>query len=128
MRQKLSTHFYRDEFACKCGCGFDTVSRKLVDGLQRLRNIMQAKIHINSGCRCAEHNKAVGGSPFSQHLLGNAADIRVDGHTPEEVAEAAKALSDFRNSGIGIYDTFTHLDVREGWARWDDRTSKPETN
>lgn len=122
MRDRLAKNFYRDEFECKCGCGFDTVDTTLVQGLQRLRDIMQAPVRVNSGCRCTTHNDSLkGSSPKSQHLLGKAADIRVDGYTPEDVADFAKILSEFANSGIGIYDTFTHLDVRDGRARWDYR-------
>ena len=121
MREKLSPHFFRDEFACRCGCGFDTVDTKLVQGLQHLRDIMKAPVSINSGCRCPEHNAAVGGVPNSQHLLGKAADIVMRGYTPEEVAEFADLLVEFGNSGIIIYDNFTHVDVRDGKFRGDKR-------
>ena len=125
MREKLSKNFYRDEFECKCGCGFDSVDAMLVQGLQRLRDIMQAPVHINSGCRCKAHNDSLdNSSKKSQHVLGKAADIRVYGYTPEEVADFAKMLSEFADSGIGIYDTFVHLDVRKGRSRWDYRTHK----
>lgn len=120
-RERITRNFYRDEFACRCGCGFDAVDVRLVEGLQRLRDIMQAPIHINSGCRCAAHNASVGGAPKSQHLLGKAADVRVDGNTPSDVADFAKLLCEFGNSGIIIYDTFTHLDVRRGRYREDKR-------
>ena len=124
MSEKLSENFFRSEFACKCGCGFDTVDIHLVQGLQRLRDIIQAPIRVNSGCRCESHNAAIGGKPKSQHLLGKAADIVVEGYSPEDVADFAKMLSEFANSGIGLYDTFTHLDVRNGKSRWDYRKHK----
>lgn len=125
MREKIAKNFYLDEFECKCGCGFDSVDAMLVHGLQRLRDIMQAPVHINSGCRCAAHNASLDNSSTkSQHILGKAADIRVSGYTPEETLDFAKMLSEFADSGIGIYDTFVHLDVRKGRARWDYRTKK----
>lgn len=124
MREQIAKNFFRDEFACRCGCGFDTVDHRLVEGLQRLRDIMQAPIHINSACRCPEHNAAVGGAPKSQHLLGKAADIKMDGYTSEEVSDFAKLLGEFANSGIIIYDTFTHVDVRNGKYREDKRSRK----
>ena len=43
--------------------------------LQPIRNFYQKPIKITSGYRCPELNKAVGGSPTSQHLRGEAADI-----------------------------------------------------
>ena len=92
MREKIAKNFYRDEFECKCGCGFDSVDAMLVHGLQRLRDIMQAPVHINSGCRCAAHNATLDNSSTkSQHVLGKAADIRVSGYTPEETLDFARA-------------------------------------
>lgn len=119
MRLKLSRNFYRDEFACRCGCGFDTVDTRLIEGLERLRGTLgDAPIMINSACRCDSHNRRVGGSYGSQHTLGKAADIVVRGFTPQEVAIQASRLPEFNNGGIGIYATFTHLDVRDGRSRW----------
>ena len=43
---------------------------------------------------------------------------------PEYVAEFAGRMAEFSNGGIGLYDTFTHLDVRKGKSRWDYRTSQ----
>ena len=116
---RLSPNFTRDEFACKCGCGFDDVDPKLIVALQKLRDIIAAPIHVNSGCRCRKHNAAQPGhSPRSQHLLGRAADVVVHGLSPAMVAGIAEAVPEFDNGGIGIYGTFTHLDVRGVRARW----------
>ena len=49
--------------------------------LQPLRDIYGKPIRINSGYRCPELNKAVGGVPNSQHVLGEAADIHCEGWT-----------------------------------------------
>ncbi len=46
--------------------------------LQPLRDAQGIPIFISSGYRCPELNKAVGGSPNSQHMKGEAADIRVE--------------------------------------------------
>jgi hypothetical protein len=45
--------------------------------LQPLRNHFQVPIVINSGYRCRQVNKAVGGADGSWHMKGCAADIRV---------------------------------------------------
>ena len=48
----------------------------LVDNvLDPLREAWGAPLRVNSGYRCRELNKAVGGVPASQHMLGQAADI-----------------------------------------------------
>lgn len=121
---KLSEHFHRDEFRCKCGkCGDPKIHERLIEGLERLRLLVGKPIMINSGYRCPAHNEAVGGAPNSQHTLGTAADIVVAGLLPDRVAELAEMVPQFASGGIGRYDTFTHLDVRPTPARWDHRTA-----
>ena len=52
--------------------------RALVDHvLDPLRDAWGAPIMVNSGYRCPELNKLVGGTPNSQHQRGEAADITV---------------------------------------------------
>ena len=54
----------------------------LVDNvLDPLREAWGGPIHVNSGYRCPELNKAVGGTPTSQHQRGEAADITVGSRT-----------------------------------------------
>ncbi len=43
--------------------------------LEPVRIASGLPIHVNSGYRCYHLNKCVGGSPTSQHLKGQAADI-----------------------------------------------------
>jgi len=109
-------YFTRDAFACKCRCGFDTVDYQLVEILDKVREHFDAPMHINSGCRCATYNKKVhkGRVTKSQHILGRAADVRVDGVTPQLVAEAA---AQYGATGIKAYNTFTHIDTRSG-QKW----------
>lgn len=49
------------------------------DILQPIRDAWNGVIVVNSGYRCEELNKAVGGVKNSQHRLGEAADIKVGG-------------------------------------------------
>jgi len=78
-------YFKRSEFACSCGCGFDTVDFELAEVLDEVRGHFMKDCHINSGCRCAKHNQAEGGAPDSQHLYGKAADIRIAGIHADDV-------------------------------------------
>ena len=115
---KLSEHFDESEFACP-HCGVAKVDPRLVDALEVLRTLAGAPVRINSGYRCPDHNKAVGGAPKSQHAEGTAADIRIAGKGVLESFELALMVKDFREGGIGLYDTgFLHVDVRNGRARW----------
>lgn len=83
--------------------------------LQQFRHKIQKPILINHaglklrGFRSCKENATVG-KEFSMHILGIAADVTVPGLTPAEVAEKAKASGLF--TGIGIYNTFVHLDIR----------------
>ena len=114
----LTKNLSRHEFACKCECGFDTVDYELVNVLQSLRDDLGASVGINSGCRCEKHNKAIGGGLNSQHLYGRAADIVINGVSPDEVQKYF--LKKYQSKyGIGRYDTFTHIDTRGGKGRWD---------
>ncbi|MBR5725248.1 MAG: peptidase M15 [Muribaculaceae bacterium] len=55
-----------------------TALNALVDHvLDPLRDTWGGPIRVNSGYRCPELNKAVGGTPTSQHQRGEAADITV---------------------------------------------------
>lgn len=77
----------------------------MVSGLSGVR------MKVNSGVRCEAHNKAIGGSPTSSHLLGLAADIRFN-----DTNEAFKLLKAGFQVGfrrMGKYKTFIHFDVDE---------------
>ncbi len=114
-------YFDRSEFACKCGTycdGFPAEpSPALLKILDQIREHFGSPCHVNSGVRCKTHNANVGGASNSQHLYGTAADIRVDGVTPEALYDyACTLLPD--SGGIGLYTWGIHVDVRETKARW----------
>jgi len=114
---KVSDHFYRDEFACECNCGFAAVDIELLMLLEQLRTYYRRPVVINSACRCDAHNKAVGGADGSKHRLGIAADVVVTGISPDDVYNYLNGIKP-HSLGLGLYDTFVHLDVREIKARW----------
>lgn len=107
----LSNNFNRSEFACKCGCGFDTVDAGLIDSLELLRGGQGLPVIITSGCRCPSHNASVGGASDSQHLYGRAADIVVLGLPAERVY---KILRSSPYLSVGKYPGWTHIDTRSG--------------
>lgn len=112
----MSKNFSRSEFACKCGCGLDTINPLLVQYLQMIRDHFDAPVTVNSGLRCPKYNKRVNGAKESQHKLGKAADISVQGVKPRLVAKYADTL--LHNwGGVKAYPTFTHVDVRSGYWR-----------
>lgn len=115
----LSTHFDRNEFRCKDGCGRDTIDYDTLKVVEDIRNYFKKPVTINSAFRCAEHNAEIGGSAGSQHLVGRACDIVVEGISPDQVANYAENGPLEGRGGVGRYSTFTHVDTRtDGPARW----------
>ena len=109
------TNFQVKEFACKDGSDTIKVDDELVEKLQCMRSYFGVPITINSGYRTPSHNRTVGGSPTSQHLLGKAADIVVKGKSPKVVAEFAKKIG---FTGVGTYTNFVHVDTRPTPSYW----------
>lgn len=109
----LSPHFSRQEFACRDGCGHDSVQPRLIEVLEQIRSITGRPLVVVSGCRCAARNRAVGGASRSRHIFGDAADIP-PGRATVDQAAAAGAV------GIGSAGGWAvHVDTRPGGpARW----------
>lgn len=114
---KLSQNFRVKEFACTDGSDPVFVADELVEVLQKIRSHFGKAVKITSAYRTPTKNKSVGGETYSQHLYGMAADIKVSGVSPKKVAEYAEKLMP-KSGGIGIYSTFTHIDVRANKSRW----------
>lgn len=110
-------YFKRTEFLCGCGCGFGTVDYELAEVLDDVREHFDSAVFVTSGCRCAAHNRRVGGAPDSEHLRGTAADIKVDGVPAATVYDYLSTKYPGRY-GLGRYPTWTHVDVRLRAARW----------
>ena len=122
---KLTANFNLSEFQCKCGCEMpENVLENvklLAENLQMLRMFVKKPITVNSAYRCLAHNRTIGSNDNSQHPKGKAADIKVKGIKPNEIANIAEQLMDkglFKIGGVGRYKTFTHVDIRGKKARW----------
>jgi uncharacterized protein YcbK (DUF882 family) len=116
---KLSTNFSVKEFACHDGTDTVFISPELVTVLQKIRDHFGKAVTINSGYRTDAYNAACKDTAtYSQHKYGLAADIAITGVTPLQVAQYAQTLLP-SNGGIGLYKSFTHVDVRKTKSRWD---------
>jgi hypothetical protein len=98
-RELISKNFYFDEFTYSP----TAVAKKIpnepnVEHSKNLKNVVRyivqpARDHfnkpvkINSGYRSAAVNEAVGGSKTSQHMVGEAVDIEIEGVPNKELAE-----------------------------------------
>jgi|TARA_B110000483_G_scaffold210688_1_gene257911 uncharacterized protein YcbK (DUF882 family) len=123
---KLTNNFNKSEFECNCGCEMPNEVflqiQKLASQLQCIRDFIRFPIKITSAYRCPSHNKEVGGVSNSQHVLGKASDIQVSDSSPEAIYQVIDTLAEYGHvlqGGLGLYNTFTHYDIRKTRARWD---------
>jgi hypothetical protein len=77
--------------------------------LQPLRDAIDRPITVTSGFRSPKVNAAVGGAATSQHLRGEAADIRVEGMTPLQVAQTIVDLGLPFDQVINEFDSWVHV-------------------
>lgn len=118
-------HFRTTEFNCPC-CNTSNIDSELLSLLELIRVKFNKRVYINSGYRCKKHNEEVQleadsnylpNTSRSQHMYNTAADIVVEDTKPDKVYEFLNEI--FPNHyGIGLYNTFLHIDVRKVKARW----------
>lgn len=110
----MAKYFTDSEFACNhCGeLPENGMNTKLVEALDKLREMWGRPIYVSSGYRCQYHNANVGGVWNSQHVQGNACDIWTDG---DYETFYQFVLNSHLFSGIGHYpyNEFVHVDMRD---------------
>ena len=127
--KKVSAHFSVYEFACSDKSDTVLIDSELVEVLEQVRTHFGKAVHINSAYRTPAYNISIGGSSKSQHCLGLAADIRIVGFDPIQIALYVASLPYFVNRGgigyysrVGLKDGFVHVDVRSWKSRWISKT------
>lgn len=99
----------------------------LIRKLDKMRELLGLPLIVNSGYRCPVHNKNVGGVSNSQHLFGNAADVKAYRGRQLVGAEELAALAvKVGMDGCGKYSWGVHVDCRDngknpGTYQWDMR-------
>ncbi|MBF2753921.1 MAG: peptidase M15 [Gammaproteobacteria bacterium AqS3] len=117
-------YFKTDEHQCLCGkCVNQICHPALYLMLDDVRGSLDEPLVVNSGYRCKEHNASVGGRPLSKHLKGCAVDVatipmRRGKGTKSEVFRLARIGEQRGFKGIGVYNTWVHLDIRSVRAVW----------
>ena len=102
---KLTKNFsleemYRSDTARQCGIDNKPQTEEVVENLralctevlQPLRDHLGKPVVVSSGYRCKDLNKKVGGVENSQHLKGEAADIKV--RDREELIDVMRYIMD----------------------------------
>ena len=105
---QISKNFKTTEFDCdgKNCCQTTWIDEELVKKLQNIRDHFGRSVNVISGYSCQKNKKTT----TPEHLKGQAADITVSGFTPKQVAQYAEKIGIL---GIGLYDSFVHIDTRE---------------
>ena len=103
-------YFDIGDFACS-ETGENDIQWDFVSALDDLRGVCGFPFIVTSGFRSTEHSIEAAKKKPGQHTKGNAADIRVqNGIERFTIVKNAIALG-FK--GIGIANTFVHVDTRE---------------
>lgn len=84
---------------------------RLANLLEQVRFLLGKPLIINSAYRSKLVNDSVGSKDTSQHRLGCAADIKVGGMTPDEVARTIKYSDIQFDQLIREFDSWVHISV-----------------
>lgn len=110
-------HFTRAEFKCKCGgryCnGYPAEMQEAVVKIaDAAREHFGRPAHVISGLRCKQWNAHEGGVANSQHMYGEAIDLRIDGVDSETLRQFVATQPGHRYS-YRINDTNVHFDINK---------------
>ena len=108
----LTANFSSSEFRCRC-CDESKISMRFVEKLQFARELVGKSMTITSGYRCFNHNRTVGGSDNSSHVIGLAADISCTNSSDRMLF--LSIFPDFFNR-IGVTSKFIHVDIDDAKA------------
>lgn len=110
-------HFTPEEFRCKCGRYCDgapsRMGKNAVQTAEAARRYFGRPGIVVSGLRCKQHNAHVGGVVNSQHLYGEAVDLRIEGVSADELLAFLRRQKGVRYA-YKIDATNVHFDVPKG--------------
>lgn len=102
-------YFKREEEWCPC-CKQGGLLPDFRDKLNKAREIAGIPFVLNSAFRCTEHNKEVGGSCTSSHLVGCAVDIKCTDSRSRWLIVDALIRAGFDRIGLSKKGNFIHVD------------------
>ena len=110
-------YFTRAEFKCKCGgkyCnGYPAEMQEAVVKIaDAAREHFGKPAHVISGLRCKQWNAHEGGVANSQHMYGEAIDLRIDGVSAESLRQFVSTQPGHRYSYC-INATNVHFDINK---------------
>ncbi len=128
---KIPEYFTDKELKCRCGCGARPKEEAVIK-LYALRILYGKPIFVNSGARCAAHNKLEGGKYNSRHVTKWKRKVKSGILVPVRMADAFDLATTAKTegklirlavecgfNGIGIKDNnFLHIDLRRDLKIW----------
>ena len=84
---------------------------RLAQFLENVRSLFNKPIRINSAYRSVVVNSLLGSKPTSQHCIGCAADIKIDGMTPDEIVKAIMHSDIKYDQLIREFDSWVHISI-----------------
>lgn len=108
-------YFTRSEFKCKCGGRFcDGYPAEMQEAVVKIadaaRDHFGKPAHVISGLRCQQWNAHERGVANSQHMYGEAIDLRIDGVDSETLRQFVASQPGHRYS-YRINSTNVHFDI-----------------
>jgi len=84
---------------------------RLTELLEDVRALFNQPIRINSAYRSITVNSLLGSKPTSQHCIGCAADIRIDGLTPNQIVKKIVKSNIQYDQVIREFDSWVHISI-----------------
>ena len=109
--------FAREEFRCKCGGRYCSgYPAEMQEAVVKIADAARAHFgkpaHVISGLRCRQWNAHEGGVANSQHMYGEAIDLRIDGVDSETLRQFVASCPGHRYS-YRINSTNVHFDINK---------------
>lgn len=108
-------YFKLSEFDCQ-ETGENKMDKGFLRKLDQLRHICEFPFKITSGYRSPNHSIEAKKSTPGKHSEGIAADILITSSRQRFIIVKNAILLGF--TGIGVHETFIHLDTREDGTMW----------
>ena len=110
-------YFTRAEFKCKCGGQYcDGYPAEMQEAVVKIADAARVHFgkpaHVVSGLRCRKWNAHEGGVANSQHMYGEAIDLRIDGVDSETLRQFVSTQPGHRYSYC-INSTNVHFDINK---------------
>jgi len=103
------------------------IQPELRNVLIRIARAWGQNLTITSAYRSPAYNESVGGAKNSMHQQGKATDIVMSGYSTSDRARFIEIAINEGISGIGVYNTFTHVDIggKRAWGSNGSRNTLP---